>query len=82
MKNKVVGLFGREIFDPSKDADPAVIAQAEDLLARCKSGEVNGFAVALHYRDEAVGAMKIGVISFSLAGKLHALTNKVIAEMG
>lgn len=82
MKNSVVGLFGQDIFDPSKAADKDVIAMAEDLLARCKSGEVNGFAVALHNRDETAARWKIGIISFSLAGQLQALGNNVIAEMG
>lgn len=70
MTSKIVGLRGQEIADP-RVPDRNVIAVAEDLLERARSGEINGIVAVMQYYDTATGMQRAGTVSWSMVGRLE-----------
>lgn len=77
MADNVVSMNGAPILQPGEPV-PAVVEWAEGLLERAKAGEIKGIACCVVFADDATGAAIRGQISYSLVGRLHAVSQEVI----
>lgn len=74
--NNVVGLRGEEI-KPRGEPRPNVVEAAEEVLELAKSGEITGFAIAMHHADETVSSWRRGDFSLRLIGIMQALVTQM-----
>lgn len=78
--NKVVGLKGQKVIDlriPNEHA----IKNAEWLLEACKSGEVQGFAVAIEHCDDTSSYILTGIKTYRTLGNLHAAAHQLAVDL-
>lgn len=72
MMDKIVSLTGRALTNTA--ADPAIIARLEDALARARSGDIIGIAIAELHRNGATQHGWDGIGPVSVLGEIARMS--------
>lgn len=80
MSAEIIGLRGEEIRPPG-EVNPEVVALAEEMLERARSGEIHTLLAIYVHADETVGSRQRGVSSYRLVGMMTKMIHEICASM-
>ena len=75
-ESKVVSLTGAEVIPPGT-VRPELVAELESLLEMAKSGEIEGIAAAVLYRDDCTTFRLKGRMSRALIGVIEMMKARI-----
>lgn len=73
-------LRGEKMSD-SREPVQHVVDKARELMAMAESGEIDGFACAMHYHDNGSGFMRTGRLSAALVGSMEIMKTRMIRDL-
>jgi hypothetical protein len=77
---KVVSLRGGEIIPPGEPR-PNVIALAEQILERAKSGDLMGLSAVLYHSDDTHSMRSEGRVTYATVGTFERLKHLLLRDM-
>lgn len=58
-----------------------LITQAELILQKCRAGEITGMIAVTNARNDWTGAMRMGVMTYAMVGRLNEMIRNTLIEM-